>query len=82
MAEYIALSLALHDVIPIMELMDELKDRGYDLISTNPIVYCKAFEDNSGALEIVRLPNMRPCTKAINVVCVPRHDQDIPHFNP
>ena len=50
MDKYIALSSALRDVIPIMELMDELKDRGYDLISTEPIVYCKAFEDNSGAL--------------------------------
>ena len=68
MAEYIALSLALRDVIPIMELMDELKDHGYELISTEPIVYCKEFEDNSGALEITRLPKMRPCTKAINVI--------------
>ena len=48
--------------------MDELKDRGYDLISTEPIVYCKAFEDNSGALEIARLPKMRPHTKAINAI--------------
>ena len=55
MAEYIALSLALCGVIPIMEIMDELKDRGYDLISTQPIVYCKAFEDNSGALEIANV---------------------------
>ena len=68
MAEYIALSSALRDVIPIMELMDELKDRGYELISTEPKVYCKAFEDNSGALEIARLPKMRPRTKAINVI--------------
>ena len=51
-----------------MELMDELRDRGYDLISTKPIVYCKAFEDNSGALEIAHLPNMHPCTKEINVI--------------
>ena len=51
-----------------MEPMDELKDRGYDLISTDPIVYCKAFEDNSGALEIACLPKMRPHTKAINVI--------------
>ena len=56
------------DVIPIMELMDELNDRGYDFISTEPIVYCKAFEDKSGALEIVRLPKMRPLTKATNVI--------------
>ena len=51
-----------------MELMDELKDCGYDLISTDPIVYCKAFEDNYGALEITRLPKMRPHTKEINVI--------------
>ena len=63
MAEYISLELALWDVIPIMELMDELKDCGYDLISTDPIVYCKAFEDNYGALEITRLPKMHPHTK-------------------
>ena len=68
MAEYIALSSALRNVIPIMRLMDELKDRGYDLISTEPIVYCKAFEDNSGALEIARLPKMRnfQCPRVIS----------------
>ena len=40
MSEHIALSSALRAVIPIMELMDELKDRGYGLIITEPIVYC------------------------------------------
>ena len=42
MAEYIALSSALRDFIPIMELMDELKDCGYEFISTETTVYCKA----------------------------------------
>ena len=68
MAEYIALSSALRDVTPTMELIDEMKDSGYDLISTEPIVCCKAFGDNYGALEITRLPKMRPCTKSINVI--------------
>ena len=68
MAEYLALSGALRDVIPIMELLDEFKDRGYNLLSTEPKVYCKAIEDNYGALEIARLPKMRPHTKAINAV--------------
>ena len=68
MAEYIDLSLALREFITIMEPMDELKDCGYDLISTKHIVYCKAFEDNFCALEFVRLPKMRPHTKAINVI--------------
>ena len=30
-----------------------------------PRVYCKAFEDNSGALELARAPKMRPRTKFI-----------------
>ena len=48
--------------------MDELKDRGYEFISTEPIVYCRAFKDNSGALKIARLPKMRPRTKAMNII--------------
>ena len=31
-------------------------------------MYCKAFEDNSGALELARAPKMRPRTKHINLV--------------
>ena len=68
MAEYLALSRALRDVIPIMELLDEFKDSGYNLLSMEPKVYCTAFECNSGALEISRLPKMRPRNKAINSV--------------
>ena len=68
MAEYIVLSSALHDVVKIIEIMDELKDRGYDLISTEPIVFCKAFKVNPGALEITGLPKILPHTKAINVI--------------
>ena len=68
MDEYIALSSALRYVIPIMELIDKLEECVYDLISTNPIVYCKACEDNFGALEITFLPKMLPCTKPINVI--------------
>eukprot|EP00957_Ditylum_brightwellii_P087858 6690782-Ditylum_brightwellii.AAC.1 len=29
---------------------------------------CKVFEDNSGALELARVPKMRPRTKHINIV--------------
>ena len=68
MAEYLSLSSALRDVIPLMELLDEFNDRKYEFISAEPKIYCKAFEENSGALEIARLPKMRPRTKAINVV--------------
>ena len=66
-AEYIAMSMALRDVIPIMDLIKEMKERNIPVICTKPYVYCKVFEDNSGALELARLPKLRPCTKHINV---------------
>jgi len=49
-AEYIALSNALCNVIPIMELVKEMKSPKVDVISILPYVYYKAFEDNSGAI--------------------------------
>ena len=68
MAKYLSLSYALCDVIPLMELLDEFSEWDYELISTDPKIYCKYFEDNSGALKIAHLPKMRPRMKAINVV--------------
>jgi hypothetical protein len=66
-AEYIAMSMALRDVIPLMELIKEMQERKFDIINSQPYVYCKVFEDNSGALELARLPRLRPRTKHINV---------------
>ena len=49
-----------------MRMMEELRAR--DILPTNyvPRIYCKAFEDNSGALELARTPKLRPRTKFIN----------------
>jgi hypothetical protein len=66
-AEYIAMSMALRDVIPIMGLIKEMRERNIPVICTKPYVYCKVFEDNSGSLELARLPKLCPCTKHINV---------------
>ncbi len=66
-AEYIAMSMALRDVIPVMNLIDEIKTKGFKVICTQPYVYCKVFEDNSSALELLCLPKLRPRTKHINV---------------
>lgn len=51
-AEYVSLSQALREVVPIMNLISELKERKITTISSVPKVYCKDFEDNSGALEL------------------------------
>jgi hypothetical protein len=65
-AEYIALSTALREVIALMNLMDELHRKVSSKIQPTPKVYCKAFEDNSGAYELATAPKMRPRTKHIN----------------
>jgi hypothetical protein len=66
-AEYIAMSQALRDVIPVMGLLQEMRERKFEVLCTEPHVYCKVFEDNSGALELAKLPKLRPRTKHINV---------------
>ncbi len=66
-AEYIAMSQSLRDVLPIMSLVQEVCKKGFQVICTKPYVYCKVFEDNSGALELARLPKLHPRTKHINV---------------
>jgi hypothetical protein len=49
-AEYIALSTALRNVIPMMDPLSELKEKGF-VVKNKPMVHCKLFEDNSGALK-------------------------------
>ena len=67
-AEYIALLQALRETIPIMNLIKKLKKRNIDVYSTSPKIYCTAFEDNNGALELAKVPKMRTRTKHINIV--------------
>ena len=66
-AEYVSLSTSLREVIPLIQLMAEIKTQGHDIYSKEPRIHCKAFEDNSGALEIAKVHKMRPRTKHMNV---------------
>jgi histone deacetylase 1/2 len=65
-AEYVALSTALREQIPLMELIKEMQKNQVDVEFKPPKVHCTAFEDNSGALELALLPKIRPRTKHIN----------------
>ncbi|KAL7476172.1 hypothetical protein ACHAW6_002053, partial [Cyclotella cf. meneghiniana] len=58
--EYISMSMALCDVIPLMELIKEMREHKFGIIKMQPYVYCKVFEDNSGALELATLPRLCP----------------------
>lgn len=45
-----------------------MKENNFPPVSTVPTVYCKAFEHNSGALELAKSPRLRARTKHINIV--------------
>jgi hypothetical protein len=65
-SELIGLSMALRTAIPLMNMLNEMKAFGFEVHHDKPKVHCKVFEDNSGALEIAKVPKMRPRTKHIN----------------
>ena len=67
-SEYVSVQQSLIYLIPLMGLMKEMKMFGFEIFSQEPIVHCKEFEDNSGAIEFMSLPKIRPHTKHINVV--------------
>ena len=66
-AEYVSLSQSMREAIPIMGLLEELQSMNVIPKKVGTKVKCKAFEDNSGAIELARLPKMRPRTKHINI---------------
>jgi hypothetical protein len=61
------MSMALCDIISIMELIQEMKDHHIPVICSKPYIYCKVFKDNAGLLELARLPKLCLHTKRINV---------------
>ena len=65
-AEYIALSQAMRDVIPLMTIIEELSEV-LKIKKEKPKIFCTVFEDNNGALELAKTPRMRPRTKHISL---------------
>jgi hypothetical protein len=63
-SEYIALSQAMRDVIPFVNLTDEIGTL-YSKRHPKPKVICKLFEDNNGALALANEYKYRPRTKHI-----------------
>ena len=66
-SEYIGISYALREVIPVMELLKEMRSLGFPIMTAKPKLHCKVFEDNSGALEMAKTHKYRPRTKHLNV---------------
>jgi len=69
-SEYLAISAATREVLPIIELLREMEKHKCGFVFSPPVINCRVFEDNSGAVEIAngaKSPKMRPRTKHINV---------------
>ena len=62
-AEYTGLSYAQREVIPLMELLKEMKEKGFDVLDHKVKVHCIVFEDNSSAIEMAVVHKWRPRTK-------------------
>ena len=65
-AEFVSLSTSLRQVIPLIALLEELR-RVLSSAYLKPNIHCTVFEDNSGALEMARVPKMRPRTKHLGL---------------
>ena len=66
-SEYTGLSHALREVIPLMQLLKEMKEHRFPVVKTAPDIKCRVFEDNSGALEMSTNHRYRPRTKHLNI---------------
>ena len=69
-AEYTGLSYALREVIPLMELLKEMKEKVFDVLDHKVKVHCRVFEDNSGAIEMAVVHKWRPRTKHLAKNCI------------
>ena len=65
-AEFIALSQSMREIIPLMEHLEQLEET-LKIESKRPSVKCKVFEDNNGAIELAKTPNIRTLTKHIDL---------------
>ena len=61
--EYTRLSYALREVIPLMERLKEMKEKGFNVLEHKVKVHCIVFKDNSGAIEMEVVEKWRPRTK-------------------
>lgn len=68
-AEYICISQALRNTIPLMNLLKQIQQKMDQAVHQATLnVRFTLFKDNSGALDIARTPKMRPRTKHVNKI--------------
>jgi hypothetical protein len=65
-SEFVGLSELLRMALVMMNLLKEMRSVGIPVASTTPKIYCKLLEDNAGAIQLAKVPKMRPRTRHIN----------------
>ena len=65
-ADYIALSQAMREIIPMTEHLEQLENT-LNIESKRPSVKCKVFEDNNGAIELAKALKISSRTKHISL---------------
>ena len=65
--EYITLSQAMHDLLPLCRLLNEMVQKTQFVGGENIVIKTTMFEDNNGALATANAFNMNPRTKHIAV---------------
>ena len=63
-AEYIALSMAMREVLPFLNLMNEIQEV-LPMNSTEPKFFCTVWEDNRSCIKVAESPKFTPRTKHI-----------------
>ena len=59
-SKYVSLLHSLREVILLINLLKEMEKHEIYTISNTPSIFCKDFEDNSGAIELSKSSKMRP----------------------
>ena len=65
-SEYTGLSYAIRDIIPIINILDEIS-RTYTLLHGKAQLYLRVFEDSAGAIEMATNHKYRPRIKHLNI---------------
>ena len=66
-AEYVALSMAMRELVPLRRLIGEIRDKTDTSLSHKTLMNSTVFEDNNGALGLATSPKITPRTKHIAI---------------
>jgi hypothetical protein len=65
--EYIALSISMSEILPMLTMAKEASKHRLVAKINAPLIHCKLFEDNQGAIKLANVPKMHPRTKHLNI---------------